>query len=41
MHKLLQLHHISTVAAYREEFEGHMYHLLALDASPSPKNFIT
>ncbi|KAE8796917.1 hypothetical protein D1007_28045 [Hordeum vulgare] len=41
MHKLLQLRQTDTVAAYREEFEGHMHHLLALDASPGPKYFVT
>ncbi|KAE8803889.1 hypothetical protein D1007_20148 [Hordeum vulgare] len=41
MHKLLQLRQTGTVAAYREEFVGHMYHLLALDASLSPKFFVS
>ncbi|KAI4981493.1 hypothetical protein ZWY2020_021985 [Hordeum vulgare] len=41
MHKLLQLRETGTVADYRVGFEGHMYNLLALDASVSPKNFVT
>ncbi|KAE8775423.1 hypothetical protein D1007_52112 [Hordeum vulgare] len=37
MHKLLQLCQTgTTVVDYRVTFEGHMYHLLALDASLSP-----
>lgn len=41
MHKLLQLRQTGTVAEYRLAFKAHMYHLLALDATPNPKLFIT
>ncbi|XBH95737.1 hypothetical protein VPH35_086252 [Triticum aestivum] len=41
MHKLLQLRQNSTVAEYRQMFDTHIYHLLALDPSLSPKFFIT
>lgn len=34
MHKLLQLRQTGSVAEYRREFDTHMYHLLALDATP-------
>lgn len=41
MHKLLQLRQNGTMAEYRQVFDTHMYHLLALDPSLSPKFFIT
>ena len=41
MHQLLQLRQNGTVVEYRAAFEAHMYHLLALDASLSPRFFIT
>ncbi|XBJ01839.1 hypothetical protein VPH35_021384 [Triticum aestivum] len=41
MHKLLQLRQSGSVAEYRTEFEAHMYHLLALDATLNPKIFVT
>lgn len=41
MHNLLQLRQTGTVAEYRQQFEVHMYNLLALDASLSPKFFVT
>ncbi|XP_073353661.1 uncharacterized protein [Aegilops tauschii subsp. strangulata] len=41
MHKLLQLRQSGTISEYRQEFDSHMYHLLALDPSLSTKFFIT
>ena len=41
MHNLLQLRQTGTVAEYRQQFEVHMYNLLALDASLSSKFFVT
>ena len=41
MHKLLQLRPSGTISEYRQVFNSHMYHLLALDPSLSTKFFIT
>lgn len=41
MHKLLQLRQTGSVAEYRQQFEVYMYNLLALDATLSPKFFVT
>lgn len=41
MHKLLQLRQIGSVIEYRAAFDAHIYHLLALEPSLSPKFFIT
>lgn len=41
MHNLLQLRQTGTVAEYRQQFEVHMYNLLALDPSLSTKFFVT
>ena len=41
MHKLLQLRQSGTISEYRQVFDSHMYHLLALDPSLSTKFFIT
>lgn len=41
MHKLLQLRQQGTVAEYRQLFDTHIYHLLALDPTLSNKFFIT
>ena len=41
MHKLLQLRQSGTISEYRQVFDSHMYHLLALDPSLSPNFFTT
>lgn len=41
MHKLLQLRQTGTVVEYKQQFEVYMYNLLALDATLSPKFFVT
>lgn len=41
MHKLMQLRQTGTVVEYKQQFEVYMYNLLALDATLSPKFFVT
>lgn len=41
MHDLLQLRQTGTVAEYRQQFEVHMYNMIALDATLSSKFFVT
>lgn len=41
MHKLLQLCQTGRDVEYRQQFEVYMYNLLALDATLSPKFFVT
>ena len=41
MHNLLQLRQTGGVTEYRQQFEVLMYNLLALDATLSPKFFVT
>ena len=41
MHKLLQLKQSGTVGEFRQAFDTHMYRLLALDLSISPKFIVT
>ena len=41
MHNLLQLRQTGTVVEYRQQFEVHMYNLIALDSTLSSKFFVT